>query len=218
MLGARAPLTVKIYQFSSRSLSRIDLHIVYTCIRRSVKFSIRARLAPLIRRNSIYALQTGKRQRKFSSPLRNSMEFSFSQLEEFNYSYFNFSHASSRSYFSERNVESLGVIDSIEFKKKFGKKKKKKERNIFHFGYMEFRNEKLGWAIYKRKGRTRPINRRVASRRPKATTSMVLHLFLAKVERKLDYSRPKLPSSARRAQVPPPIIPSSCFVTGPRPL
>lgn len=131
MLGARAPLTVKIYQFSSRSLSRIDLHIVYTCIRRSVKFSIRARLAPLIRRNSIYALQTGKRQRKFSSPLRNSMEFSFSQLEEFNYSYFNFSHASSRSYFSERNVESLGVIDSIEFKKKFGKKKRKKKETFF---------------------------------------------------------------------------------------
>lgn len=84
-----------------------------------------------------------------------------------------------------------------------------------------------------RRTATRSINRRVASRRPTAT-NMVLHLFLAKVERKLDYSRAKLPSDVGRREKRPmkvgvplladsqstkplssPIISTSRFVTGP---
>lgn len=81
--------------------------------------------------------------------------------------------------------------------------KKKKTLSFQNSGITDSPDEKLeqvgAFYTYRRTRATRSINRRVASRRPTAT-NMVLHLFLAKVERKLDYSRAKLPSDVGRRE------------------
>lgn len=114
-----------------------------------------------------------------------------------NYSYFNSSQSCFPSFRNLR-IELLKIPDISN-----GMKKKKKTLSFQNSGITDSPDEKLeqvgAFYTYRRTRATRSINRRVASRRPTAT-NMVLHLFLAKVERKLDYSRAKLPSDVGRRE------------------